>query len=87
MTLLEEENMVKGLPNIYKIDKFFEGCIYEKCRLSFPKFSWRVKAPIDLVHADICGPTRTPSLGSKRNFLLFVDNYTRLMWIYFLNKK
>lgn len=31
MRLLEEENMVKGLPNIYKIDKFFDGCIYEKC--------------------------------------------------------
>jgi transposase InsO family protein len=39
------------------------------------------------VHADICWPTRTPSLSNKRYFLLFVGDYTRMMWIYFLDQK
>lgn len=88
MRLLKEKNMVKGLPNIDKIDKVCEGCIYGKMhRLPFPKFAWRAKAPLELVHSDIFGPTRTPSLGGKRYFLLFVDDYTRMMWLYILEKK
>jgi hypothetical protein len=88
MRLLKEKNMVKGLPNIDKIDKVCEGCIYGKMhRLPFPKFAWRAKAPLELVHSDIFGPTRTPSLGGKRYFLLFVDDYTRMMWLYILDKK
>ena len=39
------------------------------------------------MHVDICGSTRTPSLSNKRYFLLFVDDYTRMIWIYFLNQK
>ena len=88
MKLLKEKDMVIGLPHIGKINKICEGCIYGKMhRLLFPKNSWRAKAPLELVHADICGPCRTPSLSNKRYFLLFVDDYTRMMWIYFLNRK
>ena len=39
------------------------------------------------MHVDICGSTRTPSLSNKRYFLLFVDDYTRMIWIYFLDQK
>jgi len=80
--------MVVGLPSIQKNDNVCEGCIYGKMhRLPFPKTAWRAHAPLELVHADICGPTRTPSLSNKRYFLLFVDDYTRMMWIYFLDQK
>ena len=43
--------------------------------------------PLELVHYDILGPIRTPSLGGKIYFLLFVDDYTRMMWLYILDKK
>lgn len=56
-------------------------------RLPFPKTIWRTDAPLELVHADICGRRRIPSLGDKRYFLLFIDDYTRMIWIYFLDKK
>ena len=85
--MLKELNMVKGLPNIDKIDKICEGCIYGKMhRLSFSKFVWRAKTPLELVHSDIFGPTRPLSLGRKKYFLLFVDDYTRMMWLYILIK-
>ena len=42
---------------------------------------------LELVHADICGPTRTPSFNDNRYFLLFVDDYTKMMWAYFLKQK
>ncbi|RZC11614.1 Retrovirus-related Pol polyprotein from transposon TNT 1-94 [Glycine soja] len=56
-------------------------------RLPFPKTSWRAKAPLQLVHADIWGPSSTPSFGGRRYFLLFVDDYTRMMWVYFIQQK
>ncbi|KAL9413504.1 hypothetical protein AB3S75_042066 [Citrus x aurantiifolia] len=80
--------MVIGLPDVRRCEKVCEGCIYGKMhRLPFPKNSWRAKVPLELVHADICGPTRTLSLNNRRYFILFVDDYTRMMWIYFLNEK
>ncbi|CAN0881937.1 Retrovirus-related Pol polyprotein from transposon TNT 1-94 [Linum grandiflorum] len=88
LKLLKEKNMVVGLPHINKEDKVCEGCIYGKMhRLPFPKTTWRAKAPLELVHSDICGPTRTTSIGGKRYFLLFVDDYTRMMWVFFLEQK
>jgi transposase InsO family protein len=88
LQLLKKRNMVVGLPSIQNNDRICEGCIYGKMhRLPFPKTAWRARAPLELVHADICGPTRTPSLNNKRYFLLFVDDYTRMMWIYFLDQK
>lgn len=55
--------------------------------LPFSKSAWRAKTPLELVHVDIFGPTRTPSLGGNRYFILFVDDFTRMIWIYFLNQK
>ncbi|KAL0426868.1 UNVERIFIED_CONTAM: Retrovirus-related Pol polyprotein from transposon TNT 1-94 [Sesamum latifolium] len=88
LNLLKEKNMVKGLPSIKKSATICEGCIYGKMhKLPFPKTSWRASAPLELVHSDICGPMQTPTPGNKRYFILFIDDYTRHMWIYFLNQK
>ncbi|KAH9726202.1 hypothetical protein KPL70_008169 [Citrus sinensis] len=88
LNLLKQKNMVIGLPDVGRYEKVCEGCIYGKMhRLPFPKNSRRAKAPLELVHADICGPTRTLSLNNKRYFIFFVDDYTRMMWIYFLSEK
>jgi len=62
--------------------------VHEKIhRFHFPKTAWRANAPLELVYADICGATRTPSMSNKRYFLPFVDDYSRMIWIYFLDKK
>lgn len=43
--------------------------------------------PYKLVHEDIYGPTNTPSLNKSRYFLLFIDDFTRMTWVYFLAYK
>ncbi|CAI7881806.1 unnamed protein product [Closterium sp. NIES-54] len=45
------------------------------------------KAPLALVHMDVVGPTRAPSLSSSRYFLTIVDNHTRAVWVYPLKTK
>lgn len=82
LQLLKHKNMVAGLPQIKRETRICEGCIYGKMhRFPFPKTAWRASAPLELVHADICGPTRTPSLSNNRYFLLFIDDYTRMIWL------
>lgn len=81
--------MVTGLPPIETTSNPCEGCILGKHkRDSFPVGkSRRAKQPLELVHTDICGPIEVESLGHKRYFLLFVDDFTRRIWIYFLKEK
>lgn len=42
---------------------------------------------LDLIHSDICGPMPTKSLGGKRYILTFLDDHTRKVFVYFLDKK
>ncbi|CAI7933701.1 unnamed protein product [Closterium sp. NIES-54] len=45
------------------------------------------KAPLTLVHMDVVGPTRAPSLSGSRYFLTIVDDHTRAVWVYPLKTK
>ncbi|CAI7845665.1 unnamed protein product [Closterium sp. NIES-54] len=45
------------------------------------------KAPLALVHMDVVGPTRAPSLSGSRYFLTIVDDHTRVVWVYPLKTK
>ncbi|CAI7793678.1 unnamed protein product [Closterium sp. NIES-54] len=45
------------------------------------------KAPLALVHMDVVGPTRAPSLSGSRYFLTIVDDHTRAVWAYPLKTK
>jgi hypothetical protein len=75
------------LPSIQNQVGIYERYVYGKIHcFPFPKTVWRAKAPLELVHADICGPTQTSSMSNKRYSLLFVDDYLRMIRIYFLDK-
>ena len=41
-------------------------------------------APFDILHYDVWGPSRTPSILSHRYYIVFVDDYTRVSWVYLL---
>ena len=65
-----------------------ESCVLAKShRQSFRSRDTRVKTIFSLVHADVWGPA--PIIGDHgfKYFLLFVDDCTRLTWVYFLNHK
>ena len=89
LTLLSRKKMVKGLPSINHPDQLCEGCLIGKqARKSFPKESIsRATKPLQLVHSDVCGPIDPPSFGKNRYFLLFIDDFSRKTWVYFLKQK
>ena len=74
---------------IEKPDNLCEGCILGKQhKESFPAGkSIRAKAPLEIVHSDVCGPMQVPSLGGNRYVLTFIDDYTRKTWVYMLKQK
>ena len=49
--------------------------------------AWSARVPLELIHADFCGPMKPLSLNSSRYFFLIVDDYTRMSWVYFMKEK
>lgn len=54
----------------------------KQIRLPFSLCTTRTKAIYDLVHLDVWGPHRVPTIHSHRYFLTIVDDYSRSTWIY-----
>jgi hypothetical protein len=42
---------------------------------------------LEFVHGDLCGPVMPATPGSRRYFLLLVDDATRYMWVALLTTK
>ncbi|CAI7866241.1 unnamed protein product [Closterium sp. NIES-53] len=56
-------------------------------KFPFSSVTGLAKAPLALVHMDVVGPTRAPSLSGSRYFLTIVDDHTRAVWVYPLKTK
>ncbi|GLU00818.1 hypothetical protein SLE2022_181580 [Rubroshorea leprosula] len=86
---LSKQNLVLGLPIIEQVDGVCESCVYGKQhRDAFPKGkARRALKPAELIHADVCGPMNTLSLNKSRYFIVFVDDFSRLTWVYFAKEK
>lgn len=42
---------------------------------------------LKLIHSDVCDFHSTPSMGEKKYFVTFIDNYSRFCYIYLLHFK
>ena len=66
-----------------------EGCIEGKQqRLPFPvKEATRATKPLEIVHFDVCGPMKTTSMGAAKYFVMFIDDFSRKVWLYPIKAK
>ena len=91
LKLLVEKKMVSGLAlsSNGEVADACDGCVLGKSkRLSFPKKSnHRSSQPLELVHADVCGPLHVVSVGGSRWFVAFVDDYSRYVSVYMMKSK
>ncbi|KAL4273099.1 hypothetical protein GQ457_13G010880 [Hibiscus cannabinus] len=89
LKMLGEKNMVNGIPTISHPNQLCEACLLGKhARSSFLKEATsRATELLQLVHTDVCGPIKPPLFGKSRYFLLFIDDYNRKTWVYFLKQK
>ncbi|MCO5613004.1 hypothetical protein L7F22_067277 [Adiantum nelumboides] len=80
--------MVVDLPAIMDLPDVCEACMMGKQhRQPFPQEASRAKAPLELVHTDLCGKMNTTALGGSSYFMTLIDDYSRRTWVYFLKGK
>jgi hypothetical protein len=80
---------VTGLPKITaERHDPCKGCALGKyAQKPFPSSEHRSKGVLDLIHSDVCGSMSVESVSGSRYFVLFIDDYSRKTWIYFLKTK
>ncbi|KAK8913590.1 hypothetical protein KSP39_PZI024172 [Platanthera zijinensis] len=89
LTKLQRKHLVYGLPKLHDgVNVCHECALCKIHKLPHPQSSSRrTSRPLELVHADVWGSSRTSSLSGKNYFLLLVDDFTRMMWVYLLENK
>ena len=70
-------------------DSFFcEVFQLEKhARIPFPIHGYTASKPFALIHNDLWGPSHVTSVSNKRWFISFIDDHTRICWVYLLRDK
>uniref|UniRef100_A0A151UHB3 Retrovirus-related Pol polyprotein from transposon TNT 1-94 n=1 Tax=Cajanus cajan TaxID=3821 RepID=A0A151UHB3_CAJCA len=74
---MKKHNIVEGLPSM--------EANLNNCNASqYGKTSWRASQKLQLIHTDLGGPLLELSLNGSKYYILFIDDLTRMCWIYFL---
>ena len=81
--------MVEGLPFAKATTGVCKGCIVGK----HPEHKFdrgkenRAKSILELIHSDISGPMPTTSMNVSQDVLIFIDDFSRYTWVFFIKKK
>ncbi|MCH88103.1 copia-type polyprotein, partial [Trifolium medium] len=86
---LSTNHMVSGLPTIKVPEKVCKVCMMGKqTRNSFKsEVPSRASNQLEVINSDVCGPFEVPSLGGNKYFISFVDEFSKMMWIYLIKAK
>ena len=86
---LQKKNMVVGLPSIEVPRQVCGRC----CEGKQPRKAYnaavptRAKEKLAVIHSDVCGPFEIKSHGGSLYFVSFIDDFTKKMWVYLLQRK
>lgn len=88
LRVMHNKGMVEGFLDCSVEFNFFEHCVYGKLnQVSFPAKSTRAKIIVELVHNDAFRPMVVPSLGGYRYYVSFINNFSRMTWLYFMKAR
>jgi hypothetical protein len=91
-----------GHPNFLYLKKLFPtlfkgiGCSLFNCehyilskshRSNYPSKTYQPSRPFYLIHSDVWGPSRIPTFSNEKWFVTFIDDHTRLCWVYLMTDK
>ena len=73
----------------FKLSDFnCEQCILSKShRTTYVSRPYTPSKPFYLIHSDIWGPSKVNTLSNKRWFVTFIDDHTRVCWVYLMKDK
>jgi hypothetical protein len=65
-----------------------KGCALGKyTKIAFLSSDSRAAGILDLIHSDVCGPMSSASLTSSLYYVVFIDDFSRKSWIFFMKTK
>ena len=82
------EKMDTGLLKLNKDhSSICKGTLGKNTKSPFQDSTRNTKNVLQLVHSDLCGPMFVPSLGRFQYYILFIYDFSKKTWIYFLKCK
>jgi hypothetical protein len=89
LKFMYDAGMVDDMLEIHISAQTCESCeLGKQHRQSFPQsISKRATHKLELVHSEICGPMNIVLLSNNVYFILFIDDFSRMTWVYFLKTK
>jgi hypothetical protein len=79
---------IQGLPTIPRNISPCNACILGKhCKQPFYGSTSRASRKLGLIHSDLCGPMPVQFANGNKYLLTFIDDYTRMCWVYLLKEK
>jgi hypothetical protein len=85
---MKKHDSVKGVPQFTDFPSNCSACQFGKqSRKPFQKSTWRSTQKLQLIHTDVAGPLSTPSIKGSRYYILFIDDFSRMCWIFFMKYK
>lgn len=87
--ILNQKKMVYGLTRVKEPSQVCEECCKAKqTRKEFKHgLPMRSKDKLELIHSNVCGQFEVMSNGGNYYFLTFIDEFTRNIWIYLIERK
>ena len=90
LSIVSKHESVLGIPKLSRVNHV----VCEPCQLGKQTKAKHLgtqtsatSRPLELLHLDLMGPTRTKSLGGKRYIRVTVDDFTRYTWVILLRSK
>ena len=87
---LSKNKGVRDMPTIKKpSNTICKSCqLGKQTRTSFKtKYDLSTSRPLQRVHMDLCGPSRTKTPSGESYFMLIIDDFSRMTWVAFLKYK
>jgi hypothetical protein len=83
MLELPKRNLLKGV-KVCKLDLYKFCVLGKQNRVQFKTAAHKTEGILDYVHSNVWGPMRTTSWGGHIYFVIFIDDFSRKVWVYFM---
>jgi hypothetical protein len=86
---VSKREAVEEMPQITKpTNTLCKHCQQGKqTKTRFKSKDYSTTRPLEIMHIDLVGPTKTKGLKGEKYFMLLVDDYTRMTAVFFLKNK